>query len=247
MRIAAFGWPPEIPLGSHGAALGGPLTYSNLVNRRREAWPPERCRWGQSWAIWMPSTLVIISRLAQKSSYSRGMVVKIVLVWNQQRGVQADEWRKSCWVFLLGIKTRYRNARQKEQIHPMKSFILRSWIFSARLQLETLIPRELRVGLKLHSPAWLAGGLGLLLSAVGATGQSTFQNLDFEMATLTPGPPWGVRQRISAANALPYWTVREDTTVFTTIWGAYDIDWTAVTLVCPDTYDPYGGLAYPSL
>lgn len=175
------------------------------------------------------------------------MVVKIVLVWNQQRGVQADEWRKSCWVFLLGIKTRYRNARQKELIHPMKSFILRSWIFSARLQLETLIQRELRVGLKLHSPAWLAGGLGLLLSAVGATGQSTFQNLDFEMATLTPAPPWGVRQRISAANALPYWTVREDTTVFTTIWGAYDIDWTAVTLVCPDTYDPYGGLSYPSL
>ena len=106
----------------------------------------------------------------------------------------------------------------------MKSFILRSWIFSARL----------------------AGGLGLLLSAVGATGQSPFQNLDFEMATITPAPagytPWNAHQPISAADALPFWTVREDTTVCSAIWGAYGLDETSVNLVNGGPHPDYPAL-----
>ena len=41
-------------------------------------------------------------------------------------------------------------------------------------------------------PAWLAGGFALLLSAAGATGQGTFQNLGFESARVSGYAPGGV-------------------------------------------------------
>jgi hypothetical protein len=71
-----------------------------------------------------------------------------------------------------------------------------------------------------------------------------FQNLDFEMATVSPAPsgytPLNARPPISAADALPYWTVRLDETVSTAIWGAPDaLDETSVALVSGGTYPNY--------
>jgi len=48
---------------------------------------------------------------------------------------------------------------------------------------------------RIQSQAWLAAGFGLFLSAAGAVGQGTFQNLNFENTTLTvtlinPGYPY---------------------------------------------------------
>lgn len=95
--------------------------------------------------------------------------------------------------------------------------------------------------------AWLVGGLALLLSVAGAAAQGTFQNLDFELATVTPAPadytPWDAYQPISAADALPYWTVREDATVCTAIWGAPNaLDETSVALVTAGSYPAYPAL-----
>jgi len=42
--------------------------------------------------------------------------------------------------------------------------------------------------MRLHHPAWMSAGLALLLSAAGAGGQGTFQNLDFEHPLLPLNP-----------------------------------------------------------
>ncbi len=52
-------------------------------------------------------------------------------------------------------------------------------------------------------PAWMSAGLALLLSAAGAGGQGTFQNLDFEHPLLPLNP---VNFKVPIANALPGWT-----------------------------------------
>ena len=50
------------------------------------------------------------------------------------------------------------------------------------------VRQDERAARGLQTPAWLVSGLALLLSAVGAAGQGTFQNLDFEQATIAPTP-----------------------------------------------------------
>ena len=59
--------------------------------------------------------------------------------------------------------------------------------------------------MRLQTPAWLVGGLAVLVSAWGAGGQSSFQNLGFESASLVPipGDPYG---RVQFATAFPGWT-----------------------------------------
>ena len=61
--------------------------------------------------------------------------------------------------------------------------------------------------MRLQTPAWLSACLVLLLSATGAAAQGTFQNLNFEQATIVPDPssqyyPYAVY----ASNAVPGWT-----------------------------------------
>jgi len=61
--------------------------------------------------------------------------------------------------------------------------------------------------MRLQTPSWLVPVLALLLSAAGAVGQGTFQNLNFEDAVIVQDPtsiyyPWGVY----ASAAIPGWT-----------------------------------------
>lgn len=63
-----------------------------------------------------------------------------------------------------------------------------------------------------------------------------FQNLYFEQATIASAPanytPSDAYNPISAASALPYWTVMEDNTICTAVWGTPNaIDETSVALV----------------
>jgi hypothetical protein len=99
--------------------------------------------------------------------------------------------------------------------------------------------------MRLQRPAWLVGGLALLLSAAGVVGQGTFQNLNFEQATIASAPPgytpWDAYNPISAASALPYWTVSEDGTICTAVWGTpVALDETSVALVSTG-YAPFQG------
>ena len=59
--------------------------------------------------------------------------------------------------------------------------------------------------MKLQRRAWWGAGLALLLSARGASAQGTFQNLDFESATIVPvpGDPNGL---VEWGAAMPHWT-----------------------------------------
>ena len=58
--------------------------------------------------------------------------------------------------------------------------------------------------MKLQPAAELLGGLALLLSAIGAAGQGTFQNLDFESALIPSGTP--PLADLSFSDAVPGWT-----------------------------------------
>jgi hypothetical protein len=59
--------------------------------------------------------------------------------------------------------------------------------------------------MKPQRSTWLVAGLALLLSAAGAEGQGTFQNLDFESAVLVPvGGSYG---GVAFGPAFPGWTV----------------------------------------
>lgn len=58
----------------------------------------------------------------------------------------------------------------------------------------------------------IALSLGVAFAAVSVHAQSTFQNLDFELAdpgplTTTPGYPLPYAENVPVANALPYWSV----------------------------------------
>jgi hypothetical protein len=75
---------------------------------------------------------------------------------------------------------------------------------------------------------WFAISAGALLGAA-------FQDLDFESATIASAPanyePWDAFDAISAAAALPGWTVVEDSTVCDAVWGeAVALDETSVAL-----------------
>ena len=69
--------------------------------------------------------------------------------------------------------------------------------------------------------------------------QGSFQNLDFEAAVRTPVSPGF----ISAADALPYWTVRLDDTASTFVWDSPGLDATMVVLISGNTlnYPPIQG------
>jgi hypothetical protein len=68
-----------------------------------------------------------------------------------------------------------------------------------------------------------------------------FQNLDFEAATISSAPlgytPAGASGPISAADALPGWTVYEDNTLCTAVWG---IPGLAITFVSLDQGSAFG-------
>src|ERR1700689_3329347 len=77
-----------------------------------------------------------------------------------------------------------------------------------------------------------------------ASGQD-FENLDFEQAIVAPAPlgytPFDAYDPISAASALPYWTVTEDSTICTAVWGEpVALDETSVALVS-GSYSPLQG------
>lgn len=81
-----------------------------------------------------------------------------------------------------------------------------------------------------------------LLQAVCGQG---FANLNFEQATIASAPssftPWDAYDAISAVSALPFWTVREDGTICTAVWGApVALDETSVALVSAG-YSPIQG------
>ena len=81
-----------------------------------------------------------------------------------------------------------------------------------------------------------------LLQTVSAQG---FINLNFEQASIAPAPPgytpWDAANRISAASALPFWSVSEDSTICTAVWGSpIALDETSVALVS-GTYPPIAG------
>ncbi len=88
---------------------------------------------------------------------------------------------------------------------------------------------------------------GLLLFCLQTGFGQGFQNLDFEMATVASAPPGytplDANPPISAANALPYWTVMEDGVLCTAIWGAPNaLDETSVALVSGGNYPNYAPL-----
>jgi hypothetical protein len=79
----------------------------------------------------------------------------------------------------------------------------------------------------------------LFLLSQATFGQG-FINLDFESASVSPAPagytPPDAYDPVSAGSALPGWTVREDDTVCTAVWGApVSLDETSVALV----YGPF--------
>jgi hypothetical protein len=61
------------------------------------------------------------------------------------------------------------------------------------------------MAMRLQCPAWWVGGFALLLSAVGAAGQGTFQNLDFEQSTIVSSHPSGYGYDTGIAD-VPGWT-----------------------------------------
>jgi len=72
-----------------------------------------------------------------------------------------------------------------------------------------------------------------------------FLNLNFEQASIASAPsgftPWDAFNPISATSALPYWVVREDSTVCTAVWGSpVALDETSVALVSVG-YSPIQG------
>jgi hypothetical protein len=63
-----------------------------------------------------------------------------------------------------------------------------------------------------------------------------FKNLDFELGSVVPsarGIPFDDNDPISAAAALPGWTVKEDTTTCNVVWSYPGLDETSVSLVTP--------------
>ncbi len=76
----------------------------------------------------------------------------------------------------------------------------------------------------------------ILCALIKADAQGAFQNLDFELASVAPAPanytPSDAYNPISAASAFPDWTVSEDGTICTAVWGSpAALDETSVALV----------------
>jgi hypothetical protein len=85
-------------------------------------------------------------------------------------------------------------------------------------------------------PAIIA--LGGITSVAAA---KDFKNLDFELGLVQAPPsgnvPFDAIGPISAAAALPGWTVKEDSTTCTQVWGGNGFDETSVTLNTPSLHN----------
>ena len=87
--------------------------------------------------------------------------------------------------------------------------------------------------------------IGIWLSLLWTVSGQVFENLDFELASTAAAPPnytpSDAFNPISAASALPFWSVSEDNTVCTVAWGSpVALDETPVALVS-GTYSPIEG------
>jgi hypothetical protein len=85
--------------------------------------------------------------------------------------------------------------------------------------------------MRFQCPAWLLIGLVLLLGVAGATGQGTFQNLNFEQATIVQDPsspayPYAV----FAAEAIPGWTPTDYLGTNVILYNSISIGATSVSL-----------------
>ena len=82
--------------------------------------------------------------------------------------------------------------------------------------------------MRLQTPAWLVGGLALLLSAWGASGQDNFQNLGFESAVLVPTSA----NMVQFAPAFPGWTGSEGGVALgTALYNFWYLDSSAITIL----------------
>ncbi len=92
-------------------------------------------------------------------------------------------------------------------------------------------------------PAFWSVAIAFSLSQT-VSGQG-FVNLNFEQASIAPAPPGytpsDAYNPISAASALPFWSVSEDSTISTAVWGSPGaLDETSVALVSGG-YSPIQG------
>lgn len=98
------------------------------------------------------------------------------------------------------------------------------------------------MGTTTQARVWLAGNFALLLGAAGAVGQGTFQNLGFESATVTPGPPYS----LDFSQAFPGWTGSlEGDDQFIVVYNALTMDGPGFGIVDRSFSNPYylpGGL-----
>ena len=90
------------------------------------------------------------------------------------------------------------------------------------------------MALRLQSPAWLVAGLALLLSAAGAEGQGTFQNLDFEQATISPTPVGVFGGPADPAQLFPGWTVGGGGNYLAVAYNNLTLGAPAIILMGPD-------------
>ena len=95
--------------------------------------------------------------------------------------------------------------------------------------------------MRVQTPAWLVGGLALLLSLVGAAGQGLFQNLGFEQPVLPLTP---VNFQVPTSNGMPGWTAYIDgNQVNQVVYNTRPLDAAEVTLqgVDSDSLAPIQG------
>ena len=89
--------------------------------------------------------------------------------------------------------------------------------------------------MRLHGPAWLVGGLALLLGGGGAAGQGNFQNLDFESASAVNAPPYQPTM-LPIAQVFPSWTAYYGTTPVTQVYfNGFSLGSALVTLISSNT------------
>jgi len=103
--------------------------------------------------------------------------------------------------------------------------------------------------MRLQTPSCLLVGLGMLLAVGDAVGQGTFQNLDFEQATVPPTPVNGYGDEVDPALAFPGWSVSASTSTnplcrLYTLYNSQTLDSPAVDLFGPLFPN---GMGYPSL
>jgi hypothetical protein len=95
--------------------------------------------------------------------------------------------------------------------------------------------------MRLQGPAWWVVGLALLLSAAGAVGQGTFQNLGFESANLSPVPAGQYGGSVFSLDAIPGWTGFLGTNQVTQVLqNNYTLGVASIDIIGPDW--SFGGI-----